>query len=74
MKNLFVVIAMWLCMVGVCTAMDTGKSLRTPQFEGKQETFQVWWMRFKAYATVMQFAAALDDEAEDDPGAVAKDA
>lgn len=35
------------------------KSVRLPTFDGKHNTFQVWWVRFKAYATVYRFTQAL---------------
>ena len=48
------------------TAMDTDatKSIKIPQFSGKQEEFQIWWMRFKAFAMLMKFAQALGEQKE----------
>jgi hypothetical protein len=35
------------------------KSVRLPTFNGSVEKFQIFWMRFKAYAKVYTFAFAL---------------
>lgn len=40
------------------------KAVRLPTFDGKSENFQVWFLRFKAYAAVHNFEAALGDKAE----------
>ena len=42
------------------------KSMKVPVFTGKQEDFQVWWMRFKSFATLMGFAAAIGKTKEND--------
>jgi hypothetical protein len=34
------------------------KSVRLPTFSGEQKDFQIWWMRFYAYAGVYGFASA----------------
>eukprot|EP00957_Ditylum_brightwellii_P052791 4002643-Ditylum_brightwellii.AAC.1 len=35
------------------------KSLKLPTFDGEQKTFQIWWMRFRAYGTVYGFAQSI---------------
>jgi hypothetical protein len=35
------------------------KFLRSPTFDGKEDKFQIFWMRFKAYVKVYKFAPAL---------------
>ena len=35
------------------------KSVKLPTFDGSHATFQLWWTRFKAYATVYKFDQAL---------------
>ena len=49
---------------------DQPNSVRTtryaPVFAGKAEEFQIWWTRFKAFASVQGFASALSDQAESD--------
>jgi hypothetical protein len=40
--------------------MEISTKAVLPKFDGKREYFQVWLMRFMAYATVMQFVTALD--------------
>jgi hypothetical protein len=35
------------------------KSVRLPTFDGSDEKFQIFWMRFKVYAKVYKFAPAL---------------
>ena len=43
------------------------RSLRMPVFDGTHATFQVWWMRFTAFAIVHRFKAAISPEgAEND--------
>ena len=44
--------------------MNMDKAVSLPKFDGKQESFQLWWMRFSAYARVYQFGDALKDKAE----------
>ena len=42
-------------------------SVRMPVFDGRHATFQVWWMRFTAFAIVHCFKAAINPEgAEED--------
>ena len=40
------------------------KSVRLPAFDGKDEDFELWWVRFKAYARVYKFVQALDNKPE----------
>ena len=35
------------------------KTVKLPTFDGERKNFHVWWTRFKAYATVYRFSAAL---------------
>ena len=51
----------WLLAMVLCAGMDTDstKNVRVPVFSGKQEDFQIWWMRFMAFATIMGFSAVL---------------
>ena len=55
--------------------MESGistKSVRLPEFNGKEKGFQVWWTRFKAFAAVFQFSEALTIGGEVDlPGSEA---
>jgi hypothetical protein len=37
-----------------------------PRFDGTRDLFQVWWMQFSAFATMNRFAAAIQEEAEED--------
>ena len=47
--------------------MDSSdKSVRMPSFDGAPKNFQVWWMRFKAFATVHRFLQALTIGGETD--------
>jgi hypothetical protein len=39
---------------------DTNKGLLLPYFDGDQKNFKGWWMRFKAFATIKKFAAAIE--------------
>ena len=41
------------------------KSVRLPTFDGASKNFQLWWMRFNAYATVHRFAKAVSKDAPD---------
>ena len=42
-------------------------SVRMPMFDGTHATFQVWWMRFTAFAIVHCFKAAISpDSAKED--------
>ena len=38
---------------------DANKSVTLPTFNGKDEAFQVWWTKFRAFATAKGFVAAL---------------
>ena len=38
---------------------DSNKSVALPTFSGKDEAFQVWWTKFRAFATAKGFVAAL---------------
>jgi hypothetical protein len=40
------------------------KSWRLPVFDGMYEKFQIWWVRFIAFATVFKFAEALKSGGE----------
>jgi hypothetical protein len=42
------------------TGADTNKGLLLPFFNGDPNKFKGWWMRFKAYATIKNFAAAIE--------------
>jgi hypothetical protein len=42
------------------------KSVRLPTFDGTVEKFQIFWMRFKAYAKVYKFSQALKTGGETD--------
>ena len=43
------------------------RSVQMPVFDGTHATFQVWWMRFTAFAIVHRFKAAISPEgAEED--------
>jgi hypothetical protein len=35
-------------------------------FDGKKDSFQVWWMKFSAYAMMMKFAQAVSTTTETD--------
>ena len=38
---------------------STEKSVRLPTFDGTEKSFQIWWTRFEAYASVYGFASAI---------------
>ncbi len=40
--------------------------VRLSAFDGDHKKFQIWWMRFKAYATVNKFSEAIGTTGEDD--------
>jgi hypothetical protein len=42
------------------------RSVRIPTFDGSEDQFQIWWIRFKAYARVMQFSEAIETGGEAD--------
>jgi hypothetical protein len=35
------------------------RSVRLPTFDGKAKSFMLWWIRFRAFATVYKFITAL---------------
>ena len=39
--------------------MSDTKSIVLPMFDGKEEHFQVWWTKFRAFGTAKGFVAAL---------------
>ena len=45
---------------------NDSKSIRVPTFDGNQDQYQKWWMRFKAYAKLSGFSQALVDHPETD--------
>jgi hypothetical protein len=49
------------------------KSVRLPTFDGAHKTFQLWWTRFVAFATVYKFVEAINKDAPD-PSMPASDA
>jgi hypothetical protein len=42
------------------------EGLELPMFDGKNESFQVWWMKFSAYAMMMNFGQAVSTTVEND--------
>jgi hypothetical protein len=40
------------------------RSVRLPTFDGKSKTFMIWWIRFRAFATVYKFIEAVKPEDE----------
>ena len=38
---------------------------KLPTFDGQQKNFQVWWIRFGAFATVNNFWQALDENGDE---------
>ena len=38
------------------------RSVKLPTFDGTHSSFQIWWMRFVAFATVHRFASAASKE------------
>ena len=38
---------------------DSNKSITIPTFSGKNEDFQVWWTKFRAFGTAKEFVNAL---------------
>lgn len=42
------------------------KSVKLPVFDGKHESYQKWWFRYREYASVMGFIDALGDQGEAD--------
>ena len=41
---------------------DVSTSIRLPTFNGKEENFAMWWIKFQAFATVKNFREALSDD------------
>ena len=37
------------------------KSVKLPLFDGDEEKFQIYWLRMKAYASVMKYSQALKE-------------
>jgi hypothetical protein len=48
------------------TTADGLKSVKVPTFDGKRDSFQVWWMRFAAFAKAYKFYDAVQEQAEGD--------
>jgi hypothetical protein len=48
------------------TASTIVKAVKLPTFDGKRESYQLWLTRFKAYAAVHLFIAALGNSKETD--------
>ena len=46
---------------------DANKSIVLPTFSGKDEAFQVWWTKFRAFATAKGFVSALMTDGSDMP-------
>jgi len=45
------------------------KTVRVPIFDGEDESFQKWWIRFRAYAKISGFTKAIETDPEPDlPG------
>ena len=42
------------------------KAVTLPKWDGEEKSFQVWWMRFQAYAKVHKFKEALGEKPEPD--------
>jgi hypothetical protein len=40
------------------------KTVRVPMFDGKRDNFQVWWIRFRAFATAQKFIKAVSKDKE----------
>lgn len=51
------------------------KSVKLPTFDGSPKNFQIWWVRFVAYATVYKFDKAISKDALDPdmPGSEAEE-
>ena len=41
------------------------KSVKLPMFDGAPKNFQIWWMRFVAYAMVYKFNKVISKDALD---------
>ena len=42
------------------------KTIRVPIFDGKEENYQTWWVRFRACGKLSGFVKALEDAPETD--------
>ena len=40
--------------------------MRVPSFDGKKAAFQMWWTKFRAFASVNKFAKSLSETADPD--------
>jgi hypothetical protein len=45
---------------------DGLKSVKVPTFDGKRDSFQVWWMRFDAFAKAYKYHATIQEKAKAD--------
>jgi len=65
-----VLLWLWLAVLAnliiLVNCMDAVRSLKVPTFSGRDEDFQLWWMRFCAYAALMKFALAIGKRPEAD--------
>ena len=52
---------------------DASTRINIPTFDGERENFQIWWMRFQAYALVKGFGQAVSGTADGDLPARADD-
>ena len=57
------IVALCLCIVVECTvammSSSDSRKMYVPIFSGEPKDFQVWWMRFTAFAALAGFAAAI---------------
>jgi hypothetical protein len=42
------------------------KSVKVPTFDGKRDSFQLWWLLFQAFSKAYKFRSAIDDTKESD--------
>ena len=40
------------------------KTVTLPKWDGSEKTFQMWWVRFQAYAKIYKFNTAIRETAE----------
>ena len=61
MTKWWILVLMWLLATVMCSGVDpdSTKSVKVPVFSGKKSDFQIWWMRFIVFATIMGFAGVL---------------
>ena len=45
---------------------NSGKAMQLPMFDGREESFQKWWTKFRAYAVAQGFVKCLQEKAEKD--------